>query len=227
MSCESCFHRGCNMQRAVNAVASEPVFLNEHKEVARPQITQALHERHDLRQRIWRRRVPGALGFALGTWKNTILDARRTNSCRARIPAECTTPTAPLEPRVGTTNLGTGRSAAGTKNPMFQVTAGWIDYPGLGELLGMKGAETIMSSRREMVRMPGRLQGMGHDVACTVFAEKVSLPGTDVYEYDRSFISGAPRDLPAGRYTLTFDRRLHSVQRHNGAWVFAVAVQPA
>jgi len=84
-------------------------LLNEHKEVARPQITQALHERHDLWQRIWRRRVPGALGFALGTWKNTILDARRTNSCRARIPAECTTPTAPLEPRVGTTNLGTGQ----------------------------------------------------------------------------------------------------------------------
>ena len=91
--------------------------------------------------------------------------------------------------------LERGRSAAGAKNPMFQVTAGWIDYPGLGELLGMKGAETIMSSRREMVRMPGRLQGMGHDVACTVFAEKVSLPGTDVYEYDRPFISGAPRDL--------------------------------
>jgi hypothetical protein len=80
-----------------------------------------------------------------------------------------------------------------------------------------------MSSKREPVRMPGRLQGMGHDVACTVFAEKVSLPGTDVYEYDRPFISGAPRDLQNGLYQLTFDGRVLSAKRCNGAWIFAVA----
>ena len=81
-----------------------------------------------------------------------------------------------------------------------------------------------MSSKRESVRLPGRLQGMGHDVACTVFAEKVSLPGTDVYEYDRSFISGAPRDLQNGLYKLTFDGRVLSAQRRNGAWTFPVAM---
>ena len=81
-----------------------------------------------------------------------------------------------------------------------------------------------MSSKRESVRMPGRLQGMGHDVACTVFAEKVSLPGTDVYEYDRPFVSGAPRDLQNGLYKLTFDGRVLSAQWRNGAWTFPVAI---
>lgn len=79
-----------------------------------------------------------------------------------------------------------------------------------------------MSSKRELVSMLGRLQGMGHDVACTVFAEKVSLPGTDAYEHHRQFISGAPRDLQNGLYKLTFDGQAISVQRHNGAWVFTV-----
>jgi hypothetical protein len=87
----------------------------------------------------------------------------------------------------------------------------------------LTSAETKMPSKRESVRVPGRLQGMGQDVACTVFAEKVSLPGTDLYEYDRSFICGAPRDLPVGTYTLTFCGQAMSVQRHNGAWVFSVA----
>jgi hypothetical protein len=81
-----------------------------------------------------------------------------------------------------------------------------------------------MSLKRELVRMPGRLQGMGHDVACTVFAEKVSLPGTDAYdEYDRLFISGAPRDLPDGTYTLTFAGRVFSAQWHIGAWTLPIA----
>ena len=80
-----------------------------------------------------------------------------------------------------------------------------------------------MSSRRESVRLPGRLQGMGRDVSCTVFAEKVSRPGTDVYEYDRPFISGAPRDMENGLYKLTFDGRVLSAQQHNGGWVLAIA----
>jgi hypothetical protein len=56
-----------------------------------------------------------------------------------------------------------------------------------------------------------------------VFAEKVSLSGTDVYEYHRSFISGAPRGLQSGLYKLTFDGRVLNAKRRNGAWVFAVA----
>jgi len=91
----------------------------------------------------------------------------------------------------------------------------------------LTGAEAYMSSKREPVSMPGRLQGMGHDVACTVFAEKVLLPGTDVYEYDRPFVSGAPRDLQNGLYKLTFDGRVFSAKLHGGAWTSPVAVTPA
>jgi len=51
-----------------------------------------------------------------------------------------------------------------------------------------------MSSKYELVSVSGRLQGMGRDVACTVFAEKVSLRGTDIYEY-------VVRSLPVLRET--------------------------
>jgi hypothetical protein len=81
-----------------------------------------------------------------------------------------------------------------------------------------------MSSKRELVSMSGRLEGMGRDVTCTVFAEKVSLRGTDVYEYVRPFISGAPRDLQNGLYKLTFDGRVLSAKRKGGAWVFPIAM---
>ena len=56
------------------------------------------------------------------------------------------------------------------------------------------------------------------------FAEKVSLRGTDVYEYVRPFITGAPRDLQNGLYTLTFDGRVLSAQRRSGAWLSPIAV---
>src|SRR5580704_19318635 len=61
-------------------------------------------------------------------------------------------------------------------------------------ILGLGCAEGYMSSKHELVSVSGCLQGMGRDVACTVFAEKVSLGGTDVYENVRPFVSGAPRD---------------------------------
>ncbi len=64
---------------------------------------------------------------------------------------------------------------------------------------------------------------MGRDVACTVFAEKVSLRGTDIYEYVRPFITGAPRDLQNGLYKLTFDGRVLSAQRRGGSWVSPIA----
>ena len=80
-----------------------------------------------------------------------------------------------------------------------------------------------MSSKYELVSVSGRLQGMGRDVACTVFAEKVSLRGTDIYEYVRPFITGAPRDLQNGLYKLTFDGRVLSAQRRGGSWLSPIA----
>ena len=80
-----------------------------------------------------------------------------------------------------------------------------------------------MSSKYELVSVSARLQGMGRDVTCTVFAEKVSLRGTDVYEYVRPFITGAPRDLQNGLYKLTFDGRVLSAQRRGGSWLSPIA----
>lgn len=74
-------------------------------------------------------------------------------------------------------------------------------------------------SVREAVRLSGRLQGMGRDVPCAVIAEKVTLPGTDVYEYARPMIADEPRDLPDGFYKVAFDGRTISVQRRDGAWI--------
>jgi hypothetical protein len=80
-----------------------------------------------------------------------------------------------------------------------------------------------MSSNYELVSVSGRLQGMGRDVACTVFAEKVSRRGADAYEYVRPFITGAPRDLQNGLYKLTFDGRVLSAQLCNGGWSSPIA----
>jgi hypothetical protein len=85
-------------------------------------------------------------------------------------------------------------------------------------ILGLGCAKRYMSSKHELVSVSGRLQGMGRDVVCTVFAEKVSLRDTDVYEYVRPFITGAPLDLQDGQYKLTFDGRALPARRNNGAW---------
>lgn len=90
-------------------------------------------------------------------------------------------------------------------------------------ILRLGCAEGFMSSKHELVSVSGRLQGMGRDVTCTVFAEKVSRRGTDVYEYVRPFITGAPRDLQNGLYKLTFDGRALSAQRYNGGWLSPIA----
>jgi hypothetical protein len=42
-------------------------------------------------------------------------------------------------------------------------------------ILGLGCAEGYMSSKHELVSVSGRLQGMGRDVACTVFAALMSM----------------------------------------------------
>jgi hypothetical protein len=63
---------------------------------------------------------------------------------------------------------------------------------------------------------------MGRNVPCAVIAEKVTLPGTNVYEYARPMIAEEPLDLPNGLYKVTFDGRTLSVQRLDGAWIAPV-----
>ena len=79
-----------------------------------------------------------------------------------------------------------------------------------------------MASKRESVTLPGRLVGMGHNVNCKVRVVKVSLPGTDVYNYIRPVIHDVPSDLPDGFYNITFGGKTDRVQRQHGAWIAPV-----
>jgi hypothetical protein len=78
-----------------------------------------------------------------------------------------------------------------------------------------------MASDRESVTMRGRLVGMGRDVECHVTAIKVSLRGTDDYQYVRPQIHGTPAGLPDGIYTITYDGVTDRVQRQYGSWTAA------
>jgi len=80
-----------------------------------------------------------------------------------------------------------------------------------------------MASKRESITLPGHLVGMGHDVNCKVRVVKVSLPGTDVYNYIRPVIHDVPSDLPDGLYSITFGGKTERVQRQYGAWIAPVA----
>ncbi len=65
--------------------------------------------------------------------------------------------------------------------------------------------------------------GMGREVDCSVRAVKVSLLGTDDYNYIRPVIYDVPSDLPDGLYNITFGGKTDRVQRHSGAWIAPVA----
>jgi len=80
-----------------------------------------------------------------------------------------------------------------------------------------------MASKRENVTLPGRIVGMGREVDCSVRAVKVSLLGTDEYNYIRPVIHDVPSDLPDGLYSITFGGKTERVQRQYGAWIAPVA----
>jgi hypothetical protein len=67
--------------------------------------------------------------------------------------------------------------------------------------------------------LSGRLSGMGRDAECNVSAVKVSLPGTNAFEYANLGIHNEPADLPDGQYEVRFSGRTVPVQRHGGAWI--------
>jgi hypothetical protein len=88
---------------------------------------------------------------------------------------------------------------------------------------GSELSEESMASKREVVRLSGRLVGMGHDVECSVQAVKVSLPGTAEFNYAGPHIYDVPPELPDSLYSLMFGGRTERVQRHCGAWIAPVA----
>lgn len=80
-----------------------------------------------------------------------------------------------------------------------------------------------MTSNRENVTLPGRLVGMNRETDCSVRVVKVSLPGTDEYNYIRPIIHDVPSDLPDGLYSITFGGKTERVRRQYGAWIAPVA----
>jgi hypothetical protein len=87
-----------------------------------------------------------------------------------------------------------------------------------------------MVLRRARLILPAQLEGMGRREHCRVHATKVSLPGTDTYEYVRPIIFGESADLPDGIYALTFDGRSIPISApkrrmdHSGrSWFYSVA----
>ena len=76
-----------------------------------------------------------------------------------------------------------------------------------------------MPFHRESVILLGSLHGLEREATCTVIAEKVSLPGTDMYEYARLLISGEPKDLPDGQYDLVYEGGTVPVQLRRGTWI--------
>lgn len=75
----------------------------------------------------------------------------------------------------------------------------------------------------EIEKLTGRLFGMGLQADCTVFARRVSIPGTDVFEYRKPSIHDEPDDLPDGQYELKFAGQSIQCQRRERAWLFPTA----
>lgn len=77
-----------------------------------------------------------------------------------------------------------------------------------------------MTSKKEPVILAGVLVGMGCTEECIVSAIKVSLLGTDEYEYTRFRIQKVSPNLQNGQYQLSCAGRTIPVQRQvGGLWV--------
>jgi hypothetical protein len=74
-----------------------------------------------------------------------------------------------------------------------------------------------MSSKRVIIA--GRLTGMGRSEDCKVGAIKVSVAGTNLFEYTRVLVFDAAPDLPDGEYELTFANTSRRVKRINDSWI--------
>jgi hypothetical protein len=75
-------------------------------------------------------------------------------------------------------------------------------------------------SDRTTITLNGKLQGMGRTEDCLMLATKVSLRGTNQYEYAKlSIHHRAPDDLPDGTYTVTYDGRTSQMRKQGELWL--------
>jgi hypothetical protein len=78
-----------------------------------------------------------------------------------------------------------------------------------------------MASMRERVSFRGILRGQGHEANCTVWATKVSLPGTSTVAYTHYTIDSVSTPLPEGEYQLSANGEVSTVRYQNGHWLSA------
>jgi hypothetical protein len=95
-------------------------------------------------------------------------------------------------------------SAFGKQNSALAVANGWTQVDG---------------GRLRQITLNGKLQGVGQTEDCLVLATKVSLRGTNQYEYAKLSIHRAPDDLPDGTYTVTYVRRTSQVIKQGKLWL--------
>jgi hypothetical protein len=76
-----------------------------------------------------------------------------------------------------------------------------------------------MASTRELVSFPGRLKGEGHDATCTVWATRVSLPGSSAVADVHYSIKDVSAPLPDGSYEVLVNGEAIPVTRRDGDWI--------
>jgi hypothetical protein len=76
-----------------------------------------------------------------------------------------------------------------------------------------------MASTREMVQSTGVLRGEGQEATCTVFATKVTLPGTDETAYTNYSMENVSMALPDGNYELNVYGETIRVRHRRGDWL--------
>ncbi|HTW47542.1 MAG TPA: hypothetical protein VMD92_06325 [Acidobacteriaceae bacterium] len=72
---------------------------------------------------------------------------------------------------------------------------------------------------RSVVLICGVLRGMGHEAGCEMVAIKDKPPDSPRPIYSRWSVIDAPRDLPDGRYTVSFENYTVPVRREGGLWL--------
>jgi len=78
-----------------------------------------------------------------------------------------------------------------------------------------------MASMKERVSFPGILRGQGHEANCTVWATKVTLPGTGQSAYAKYSVENVSKMLPEGEYQLLANGEASAVRYQNGNWLSA------
>jgi hypothetical protein len=79
-----------------------------------------------------------------------------------------------------------------------------------------------MTSTRERVSFPGIIRGQGQEAHCTVYATKVSLPGTSESAITDCDIQNVSKRLPDGNYQVTYAGRTDAVRYQGGNWLASV-----